>query len=164
MDFRTADLCDQFSDELEVCEPLFKAYGGQVRFAGPLATIKCFEDNSRVRDLVAERGDGRVLVVDAGGSMRRAVLGDLLAQKAVDNGWAGIVIFGCLRDSAAIAQMPLGVRALGTLPMKTDKRGEGQRDLPLRFAGATFRPADWVYADEDGIVVARRALHAKHTN
>ena len=158
MDFRTADLCDQFSDELEVCEPLFRAYGGRVRFAGPVVTIKCFEDNSRVRDLVAEHGAGRVLVIDAGGSMRRAVLGDLLAQKAVDNGWVGIVIFGCLRDSAAIAQMPFGVRALGTHPMKTDKRGEGQRDLPVRFAGATFRPEDWVYADEDGIIVARRAL------
>ncbi|HMN44894.1 MAG TPA: ribonuclease E activity regulator RraA [Povalibacter sp.] len=160
MDFRTADLCDQFSDELEVCEPLFRSYGGNPRFAGAVATIKCFEDNSRVRDLVAERGAGRVLVIDAGGSMRRAVLGDLLAQKAVDNGWSGAIVYGCIRDSAAIAAMPLGVRALGTHPMKTDKRGEGQRDLPVRFAGVTFRNDDWVYADEDGIVVARRQLPA----
>lgn len=160
MDFRTADLCDQFADELEVCEPLFFNYGGTPRFAGPAATIKCFEDNSRVRDLVAEPGGGRVLVIDAGGSMRRAVLGDLLAQKAVDNGWLGVIVFGCIRDSAAISAMPLGVRALGTLPMKTDKRGEGQRDLPVRFAGVTFRNGDWVYADEDGIVVARRELPA----
>jgi regulator of ribonuclease activity A len=143
---------------LQVCEPIFRSFGGHLCFAGPIATIKCFEDNSRVRDLVAERGDGRVLVVDAGGSMRRGVLGDLLAQKAVDSGWAGFVIFGCVRDSAAIAQMPIGVRALGTLPMKTEKRGEGQRDLPVQFAGATFRPGAWVYADEDGIVVAQRAL------
>ncbi|HEY4366548.1 MAG TPA: ribonuclease E activity regulator RraA [Steroidobacteraceae bacterium] len=158
MEFKTADLCDQFSDELQVCEPLFRSFGEHLRFGGPIATIKCFEDNSRVRDLVAERGDGRVLVVDAGGSMRRGVLGDQLAQKAVDNGWAGFVIFGCVRDSAAIAQMPIGVRALGTLPMKTDKRGEGQRDLTVQFAGVTFRPGAWVYADEDGIVVAQRAL------
>ena len=158
MDFRTADLCDEFSDQLEVCDPLFRPYGGHLRFAGPVATIKCFEDNSRVRDLVAEPGDGRILVIDAGGSMRRAVLGDLLAQKAVDNGWVGAVIYGCLRDSAAIDKMAFGVRALGTSPLKTDKRGEGQRDLPVRFAGATFHPDDWVYADEDGIVVARKPL------
>ena len=158
MEFKTADLCDHYSDELEICEPLFQNYGGMPRFAGPIATIKCFEDNSLVRELVAERGDGRVLVVDAGGSKRRAVLGDVLARKAVDNGWNGVVLYGCVRDSAEIAQMALGVRALGTLPLKTDKRGEGQRDLLVRFAGVNFRPGDWLYADEDGIIVARRPL------
>jgi regulator of ribonuclease activity A len=158
VDFKTADLCDQFSDELEVCELSFRNYGGRPHFAGPLATIKCFEDNSRVRDLTAEPGEGRVLVIDAGGSLRRAVLGDLLAQKAVDNGWAGIVVYGCIRDSAAIARMPLGVKALGTCPLKTDKRGEGQRDLPVRFGGVTFHPGNWLYADEDGVIVARRSL------
>jgi regulator of ribonuclease activity A len=156
--FRTADLCDRYSDELEVCEPLFRDYGGLRTFSGPVATIKCFEDNSRVREVIAEAGGGRVLVIDAGGSLRRAVLGDLLAQKAIDAGWSGVVIYGCLRDSAAIGQMPLGVKALGTCPLKTDKRNEGQRDIPVRFAGACFRPGDFVYADEDGIVVARRAL------
>ena len=124
MDFRTADLCDEFSNELDVCEPIFRTYGGRVRFSGRIATIKCFEDNSRVRELVKEPGEGRVLVIDAGGSLRRAVLGDMLAKDAVDNGWSGAIVYGCIRDSAAIAQMPLGVRALGTLPMKTDKRGE----------------------------------------
>lgn len=158
MEFKTADLCDQYSDELDVCEPVFRDYGGKVRFAGPVATIKCFEDNSRVRELVAEQGQGRIAVIDAGGSIRRAVLGDLLARSAADQGWSGFVIYGCIRDAAEIAQMPIGVRALGTLPLKTDKRGEGQRDLPVRFAGATFRPGDWVYADEDGIIVARRSL------
>jgi regulator of ribonuclease activity A len=158
MTFKTADLCDQFENELEVCEPLFRDFGGQRRFAGRIATIKCFEDNSLVRTLVSERGDGRVLVVDAGGSQRRAVLGDLLAQKAVENGWSGVLVYGCIRDSAEIERMPLGVKALGTHPLKTDKRGEGQRDLPVRFAGVVFRPDDWLYADEDGIIVARRAL------
>jgi regulator of ribonuclease activity A len=158
VDFKTADLCDQFSDELEICELALRSYGGRSHFAGRLATIKCFEDNSRVRDLTAEPGEGRVLVIDAGASLRRAVLGDLLAQKAVDNGWAGIVVYGCIRDSAAIARMPLGVKALGTCPLKTDKRGEGQRDLPVRFGGVTFRPGDWLYADEDGVIVARRSL------
>lgn len=158
MDIKTADLCDEFSDEVETCEPLFFDFGGELRFAGPIATIKCFEDNSRVRELTGEPGNGRVLVIDAGGSMRRAVVGDLLGKKAVDNGWVGIVVYGCIRDSAALATMPIGIKALGTHPVKTDKRGEGQRDIVVRFAGVTFHPGDWLYADEDGIVVARRQL------
>jgi regulator of ribonuclease activity A len=158
VDLKTADLCDQFIDELEVCEPLFGDFGGELRFAGQIATIKCFEDNSLVREITGEAGNGRVLVIDAGGSLRRAVVGDMLAKKAVDNGWVGIVVYGCIRDSAALSAMPIGVKALGTHPVKTDKRGEGQRDLAVRFGGVTFRPGDWLYADEDGIVVARRAL------
>lgn len=158
VDIRTADLCDQFSDELEICEPLFGDFGGELEFGGPIATIKCFEDNSLVRELTSEAGNGRVLVIDAGASMRRAVVGDVLAKKAMDNGWVGIVVYGCIRDSAAIGAMPIGVKALGTHPLKTDKRGEGQRDVVVRFGGVTFRPGDWLYADEDGIVVARRQL------
>jgi regulator of ribonuclease activity A len=158
VDIRTADLCDQFSDELQVCEPMFGDFGGKLQFGGQIATIKCFEDNSLVRDLTAEAGNGRVLVIDAGGSMRRAVLGDLLAKKAADNGWVGIVVYGCIRDSAAIADMNIGVKALGSNPLKTDKRGEGQRDIVVRFGGVSFRPGDWLYADEDGVIVAPRAL------
>jgi len=158
MSFLTTDLSDEFPNEVRACAPIFRDYGSQRRFAGPIATIKCFEDNSRVRDLVAERGEGRVLVIDAGGSTRRAVLGDLLAQAAVDNGWAGFVIYGCIRDSAAIDAMALGVKALGTHPLKTDKRGEGQRDLTVSFADVTFQPGHWLYADEDGVIVAPRRL------
>ena len=158
MDFQTADLCDRFAAELQVGETLFRDYGGRPRFAGQVATIKCFEDNSRVRGLVAEAGQGRVLVIDAGGSMRRALVGDMLAKQAVDNGWSGIVVYGCIRDAFAIAQLSLGVKALGTCPLRTDKRGEGQRDLPVRFAGVNFRQDDWLYADEDGVIVAQRAL------
>lgn len=158
VDFATTDLSDEFGDELQACQSIFRDYGGRTRFSGSIATLKCFEDNSLVRDLVAEPGAGRVLVVDAGGSMRRAVLGDLLAKKAVDSGWSGFLIFGCIRDSAAIGQMPIGVKALGTHPLKTDKRGEGQRDIKVRFADATFSPGDWLYADEDGVVIAPRRL------
>jgi regulator of ribonuclease activity A len=158
VEFRTADLCDQFGDELAICDPLFRDYGGAPRFAGAVVTIKCFEDNSRVRDLTGERGEGRVLVIDAGGSMRRAVLGDMLAQQAVDNGWRGILVYGCVRDSTLLATMPIGIKAIGTCPLKTDKRGEGQRDIHVRFAGVTFKPGDWVYADQDGVIVAPRAL------
>jgi regulator of ribonuclease activity A len=158
VDIKTADLCDQFIDELEVCEPLFGDYGGELRFNGQIATIKCFEDNSLVREIVGEAGNGRVLVIDAGGSLRRAVVGDILGQKAADNGWSGIIVYGCIRDSAALCTLPIGVKALAAHPVKTDKRGEGQRDLAVRFGGVTFRPGDWLYADEDGIVVARRNL------
>ena len=158
MNFKTADLCDEFSAELQILAPIFRRYGGRAAFAGPASTVKCFEDNSRVRDLVAEAGQGRVLVIDAGGSTRRAVLGDMLAQQAVDNGWNGVVVYGCIRDAFAIAKMPLGVKALGTCPQRTDKRGEGLRDVPVRFAGVNFRHGDWLYADEDGLIVATRAL------
>jgi regulator of ribonuclease activity A len=158
MSFKTADLCDQFAADVEVCDPIFRDFGGRPYFSGRIATIKCFEDNSLVRQLVAERGTGRVLVIDAGGSLRRAVLGDLLAKQAVENGWSGVLVYGCIRDSAAIGAMDLGVKALATHPMKTDKRGEGQRDVPVRFAGVAFRPDDWLYADEDGVIVSRHPL------
>jgi regulator of ribonuclease activity A len=158
MEPKTADLSDEFGDALQTCQPVFRDFGIATRFSGPIATIKCFEDNSLVREAVAEPGRGRILVVDAGGSMRRAVLGDLLAQKAVDNGWRGFVINGCIRDSVAIGLMPIGVKALGTHPVKTDKRGEGQRDIVVRFADATFAPGAWVYADEDGVLVAPHQL------
>ena len=158
MDHATTDLSDKFGEKVQACQPLFRDFGTPGSYCGPIATIKCFEDNSFVREAVAEPGNGRILVVDAGGSMRRAVLGDLLAQQAVDHGWKGFVIYGCIRDSAAIARMPIGVKALGTHPVKTDKRGEGQRDVVVRFADATFTPGAWVYADEDGILVAPHQL------
>ena len=156
--FKTADLCDMHEDAVQVCEPGFANFGGRVRFAGPIATVKCFEDNSLVREAVGEAGEGRVLVVDAGGSRRCAMLGDLLAATAVKNGWAGVVMHGLIRDSAEIAEMNLGVRALGTHPMKSVKRGEGQRDVPVRFAGVDFAPGQHLYADEDGIVCSEHAL------
>lgn len=158
MDLRTADLCDEFSDQLRICEPLFGDFGGRLQFGGQIATVKCFEDNSLVRELIAEAGKGRVLVIDAGGSMRRAVVGDQLARTAADNGWSGIVVYGCIRDAAALADIAIGVKALGAHPLKTDKRGEGQRDIAVRFGGVNFRPGDWLYADEDGVIVARRSL------
>lgn len=154
MEFKTADLYDQLEDRLRVCAPLFADFGGVRRFAGPVSTVKCFEDNSVVKAALAEPGDAKVLVVDAGGSTRCAMLGDMLAASAVQNGWRGVVMFGCIRDSADIAAMTLGVKALGTNPRKSEKRGEGQRDIPVSFGDITFRPGDFLYADEDGIVVA----------
>jgi regulator of ribonuclease activity A len=154
----TADLCDEHGDRLQVCEPLFHSYGGRRAFHGAVSTVRCFEDNSRVKEAVESPGTGRVLVVDGGGSRRRALLGDKLGEAAVRNGWSGVIIYGCLRDSAELGRMDLGIRALGTMPLRSDKRGEGERDVPVRFAGVTFRPGEHVYVDEDGIVVAPSAL------
>lgn len=154
----TCDLCDAFPDELQVAEPLFRDFGGRVRFAGRIVTIKCHEDNSRVRDLVGEDGRGCVLVVDGGGSLRRSLLGDQLAAKAAVNGWEGIVVFGAVRDVEALAGLDLGIRALAAIPLKTDKKGVGERDLRVRFAGVDFVPGHQLYADADGLVVAPRPL------
>jgi len=153
MSFNTADLCDEH-DDLHVAEPIFRIFGKRRAFNGPIATVKCHEDNSRVREALEEPGEGRVLVVDGGGSMRRALLGDMLGELAVENGWAGVVVNGCIRDSDAINELDLGVRALATIPVKSIKRGDGQRDVSVSFAGVTFRPGEHLYADADGLVVA----------
>jgi regulator of ribonuclease activity A len=154
----TADLCDDHGDRVQVCEPTFHVFGGRRAFHGPISTVRCFEDNSRVKEAVESAGNGCVLVVDGGGSRRRALLGDKLGLAAVSNGWAGVIIHGCIRDSVALGRMDLGIRALGTMPLRSDKRGEGERDVPVRFAGVTFRPGEFVYVDEDGIIVAATAL------
>lgn len=158
MAYNTADLCDAHERDLHVVESMFHRYGRLAAFDGPIATVKCYEDNSKVREALSEPGEGRILVVDGGGSQRRALFGDMLGELAVKNGWKGIVINGCIRDSAAIDQLEIGVRALGTIPLKTHKRGDGQRDVSVSFAGVTFRPGEHLYADADGIVVAARPL------
>lgn len=156
--FATADLCDAHEDRVQVLMLPWRDFGARIAFCGPVSTVLAFEDNSRVREAVHEPGAGRVLVVDGGGSLARAMLGDLLAAKAVENGWAGIVIAGALRDSAALAQMDLGIKALGCIPRKTQRRGLGERDVPVTLAGATIRPGQWLYADGDGVLVADQAL------
>lgn len=152
MSLRTTDLCDAHEDVRVLDLPLGD-FGGRLMFHGPVSTIRALEDNSRVREAVAEPGAGRVLVIDGGGSTRRAMLGDLLAAKAVENGWAGVVVHGVIRDSEAIAGLDIGVKALGTCPRKTDKLGQGLRDVPLQFGGIAIAPGDWLYADEDGVVL-----------
>lgn len=154
----TPDLCDEFADVISVAEPLFRTYGKRNSFGGQIVTIKCFEDNTLVREALSEAGAGRVLVVDGGGSMRRALLGDNLAANAVANGWEGIIINGCLRDVDEINGMTVGVKALGTHPMKTEKRGEGERDVPVEFAGIRLVPGQFVYADNNGIITTPSQL------
>jgi regulator of ribonuclease activity A len=158
--FQTADLCDEHGAAARVLQPLFTAYGARARFHGPIATMQVFEDNVAVKQRLATPGAGRVLVVDGGGSLNCALVGDILAGLAVDNAWAGIIVNGCIRDSVAINRMPVGVRALGTSPRRCEKRGGGVSDVAVSFAGVTFAPGDYLYADEDGIVVSAKALLA----
>jgi regulator of ribonuclease activity A len=153
MSFKTADLCDANEDSVRVLDLPLRDYGGRIAFHGPVSTIRALEDNSRVREAVAEPGEGRVLVIDGGGSTRRSMLGDNLAAMATKNGWAGVVVHGVIRDTEAIGQLALGVKALGTCPRKTDKLGQGLRDVPLQFGGVSIAPGEWLYADEDGVVV-----------
>lgn len=158
MTWNTPDLCDQFPD-VQVAEPVFRSFGGQARFAGAAVTVKCLNDNSRVRELAMTPGEGRVIVVDGGGSLRRALLGDLIAGNAVKNGWAGFLIFGCVRDVEVLATLPLGVQALASHPMKTDRRDLGEVDVPVSFAGVSVTPGNWIYADANGVLVAHARLH-----
>jgi regulator of ribonuclease activity A len=157
LDFATCDLCDAHKNDtgatFRVLPPVFRDFGQCPKFCGPVSTVKCFEDNSLVKAAVDTPGQGRVLVVDGGGSLRRALLGGNLGASAAKNGWAGVVIDGCVRDVAELAMCEVGVRALATMPLPTEKRNEGQRDVPVQVQGVWVRPGDWLYADADGIVV-----------
>jgi regulator of ribonuclease activity A len=157
MDFKTADLCDEFEQSVGVAEPLLRDYGGTTSFYGSLATVKVFEDNVLVREALETAGQGRVLVVDGSGSTRCALVGD---QLAYENGWAGIIVDGCIRDSDEISRIPVGVKARHAVPKKSAKRGVGERDVPVHFAGLTFTPGHYLYANPVGIIVADRDLLA----
>ena len=156
----TADLWDEYGDKLQLVEPIFRNYGAKKTFGGEIVTVKVFEDNVLVRKTLEKEGYGKVLVVDGGGSTRCALLGDRLAAMARNHGWEGVIIYGCIRDSAEIVNIKVGVKAVNTCPAKSIKRGEGQTDLPLRFAGVVFKPGAYLYADDDGILLSDSPLNA----
>ena len=158
MTISTPDLCDEHLDKISVLDPIFINYGGRQAFLGKVVTIKCFEDNSLVKELASQNGSGKVMVVDGGGSLRRALLGDMIAENAVNNGWEGFIIYGCIRDVDEIKGLPLGVQALNTIPVKTEKRGLGDLNVPVTFAGVTIAPGDYIYADNNGIITSKREL------
>jgi len=158
MHYLTPDLCDAYPELVKVLEPMFSNFGGRDSFGGQIVTIKCFEDNSLVKEQVDKDGKGKVLVVDGGGSLRCALLGDMLAEKAAKSGWEGIVIYGCIRDVDVIAQVDLGVQALASHPLRTEKRGIGDLNVPVTFAGVTFKPGEFIYADNNGVIVSPSAL------
>lgn len=153
----TPDICDAHP-EVRVLDPLFVNFGAIEAFCGPVRTVKCFEDNSLVKEALSEPGAGAILVVDAGGSQRCALLGDMLAEKAADNGWAGVIMYGCVRDIDALVEIELGIQALGAHPRRSEKHGAGQRDISVTFAGVTIEPGQWLYADNNGILIADQRL------
>ena len=154
----TPDLCDAYPELVRVAEPIFTNYGGRPAFGGEIITVKCHEDNSLVKEHVSNPGEGKVMVVDGGGSLRCALLGDMLAEKAAENNWAGLIIFGCIRDVDEIRKTQLGVQALRTIPIKSNRKGRGDLNIPVTFAGVTFYPGEFVYADNNGVIVSAEPL------
>ncbi len=160
----TTDICDANEARLEsgtlrILSPMLRAWGGRIAFAGPAATVRCFEDNTLVRSRLETPGEGRVLVVDGGGSLRYALLGGNLAVLAERNGWTGVLVNGCVRDTAEIDACAIGVRALGAMPRRSRKLGGGSIDVPVDFGGVTIAPGHWIYADADGVLVSDLPLH-----
>ncbi len=158
MTIMTADLCDEYAADIQVAEPVFRIYGSRRSFGGQVVTLRVFEDNLLVRSALEEAGNGQVLVVDGGASRRCALLGGDIARLASENGWSGVIINGCIRDRLDIDATDIGVRALDTCPRKSRKQGLGERDVDLCFAGIDVTPGDYIYADEDGVVLSARDL------
>ena len=158
MSFVTCDLCDDHPDDVRVCEPMFASFGGRETFGGEIVTVKCHEDNSRVKELLATPGKGKVLMVDGGGSLRCALMGDLIGVSAVQNGWEGVIIYGCVRDVDALAELDLGVHAVASIPLKSVRKGVGETGLDITFGGITFVQGQYVYADNNGVITSPKKL------
>lgn len=156
---KTTDLCDA-RDDVQACAVLFQSYGLRRAFTGPMRTLRCFEDIGLMRDTISQTGHGQVLVIDGGGSIARALFGDVMAELASRNGWSGLVIHGVVRDANELNAIAIGVKALGTVPQRGSRTGAGERDLPLHFGGITFTPGDHLVADADGVIVLPTGLTA----
>jgi regulator of ribonuclease activity A len=152
-DIGTADVVDDLGDDARSCDVQFRSYGGRSRFAGPVRTLRVHEDNALVKQVLSTPGDGAVLVVDGGGSLRTALVGDVIAGLAVSNGWSGLVLHGAVRDVVALGGLDVGIKALGSNPRKSGKTGAGEVDVPVTFGGVTFRTGDHLLSDEDGVLV-----------
>lgn len=157
-DFATADLCDAHTDIVRVCQTAFHSYGKIKAFSGPIRTLSVLDDNALVRSTLEGPGRGCVLVINGGTSLKRALVGDNLVKLAIDNGWAGIVVNAAIRDTAVIDTMDIGIKAIGTCPLRADREALGEIDIPTSFGGIIFRPDDWLYADADGVIVAPHKL------
>jgi len=158
MSFKTTDLYDNHLEALQVAAPIFRDFGGKTAFHGEVVTLKALEDNTYLKAAFETDGKGKVLVVDGGASLRAAMMGDVMAALGAGNGWEGVIINGCIRDSSDVAKVDIGVKALATIPRKTVKRNQGVRDVPVHFADITFNPGEFLYADEDGIVISRTEI------
>ena len=154
IEFRaTADLVDDIGPDVRSCDLQLAQYGARSQFAGPVTTVRCFQDNALLKSVLSERGDGGVLVIDGNGSLHTALVGDLIAELGRSNGWAGLIINGAVRDAATLRTMDIGIKALGTNPRKSGKTGDGERDVAVEFGGVAFTPGEIAYCDDDGIVV-----------
>ncbi|MBO0679823.1 ribonuclease E activity regulator RraA [Mycolicibacterium sp. S2-37] len=149
----TADLVDDIGPEVRSCDLQFRQFGGRAQFAGPITTVRCFQDNALLKSVLSEPGDGGVLVIDGDGSLHTALVGDLIAGLGRDNGWTGLIVNGAVRDAATLRTLDIGIKALGTNPRKSTKTGAGERDVPLEFGGVVFSPGEIAYSDDDGIIV-----------
>jgi regulator of ribonuclease activity A len=160
MEINTSDLCDQFLDSIDVLEPLFVNFGGASSFFGEVRTVKCFESNELIRELLSEDGTGKVLVVDGGGSTRRALLDIELAELALENNWEGLVIYGSVRHVSDLEEIDLGIQAIAAIPVAADNEGYAEADVPVNFAGVSFFNGDYIYADTTGIILSAEELTA----
>ncbi|UJF19246.1 ribonuclease E activity regulator RraA [Vibrio sp. SS-MA-C1-2] len=158
MEYNTSALCDIYLDQVDVVEPMFSSFGGRTSFGGQITTIKCFEDNLILNETLNQDGEGRVLLVDGGGSLRRALVDADIAQLAMDNNWEGLVIYGCVREVDFIDEFDIGIKALTSIPVGADQNGVGEVDVPVNFGGVTFLPEDFIYADSTGIILSPDAL------
>jgi regulator of ribonuclease activity A len=159
--FATADLIDEYDAQLASCETQFRQFGGRRVFHGRISTVRCFQDNVLLKKALSEPGAGRVLVVDGGGSLGAALIGDVIAGLGQGNGWAGVIVHGAVRDTVALAKLDIGLKALGSNPRKSLKKGTGEVEVPVTFGGVTFTPGHWLYSDEDGVVVSATELELK---
>ncbi|MEB3476827.1 ribonuclease E activity regulator RraA [Pasteurella multocida] len=160
----TSELCDIYLDQVDVVEPIFSSFGGVNRFYGKVTTVKCFENNGLITDILEENGEGRVLLIDGGGAVRRALVDAELAQLAVDNGWEGIIVYGAVRQIQQLEEMDIGIHALTPIPVGADKQNIGEIDVPVNFGGVTFFPEDYVYADLTGIILSQEPLELDEFN
>ena len=158
VDFLTVDLVDAHQDRVRSCEVQFRQFGGRRSFSGPIRTIRTLEDNSLIREMLSTPGEGAVLVVDGGGSLRCALVGDMIAALGVEHGWSGLLIFGAIRDVGPLGALPIGIKALGSNPMKSAKNRIGEIDVAVRFGGVVFNPGEMLYSDEDGVLVSATRL------
>lgn len=154
MEYSTSEICDLFADSVDVAEPIFNHYGNQTSFYGPIQVVKCFEDNALVKQVLEQEGEGRVLLIDAGGSMRRAIVTREVADLAVDNGWSGIICYGAVRDVDDLLESDIGILALGSYPVSAESQAIGEIETAVNFAGVTFIPGDYLYADSTGLIIS----------
>ncbi|MDG3084646.1 ribonuclease E activity regulator RraA [Vibrio hannami] len=161
MEYNTSALCDIYLDQVDVVEPMFSNFGGSASFAGQVTTVKCFEDNGLIRSILEEDGNGRVLLIDGGGSLRKALIDAEIAALAEENEWEGIVVYGCIREVDDLEDMNVGIQALASIPVGATSQDIGEIDVPVNFGGVTFLPEDYLYADNTGIIISQEPLDAK---